>query len=95
MVLIVGGAGYIGSHVNKLLAANDYETVVLDNLIYGHREFVKWGTFELGDLAYLENLRLLFKNIRLKLLCILRRSPMWGNQLLIPKSTTLTICEIH
>ncbi len=52
--------------LTNILAANDYETVVLDNLIYGHREFVKWGTFELGDLAYLENLRLLFKKYQIE-----------------------------
>lgn len=50
MILIVGGAGYIGSHVNKELNRQGYETVVYDNLIYGHREAVKWGHFEYGDL---------------------------------------------
>lgn len=51
MILIVGGAGYIGSHMNKLLAQQGKETLVLDNLVYGHREAVKWGTFVKGDLA--------------------------------------------
>ena len=51
MVLIVGGAGYIGSHVNKLLSKRGYDTVILDNLVYGHREFVKWGEFIEGDLG--------------------------------------------
>lgn len=51
MILIAGGAGYIGSHVNKLLNKKGYKTVVFDNLIYGHMEFVKWGDFILGDLA--------------------------------------------
>lgn len=50
-VLITGGAGYIGSHVNKLLAGKGYKTVVFDNLTTGHREFVKWGKFFEGDLA--------------------------------------------
>ena len=50
MILIVGGAGYIGSHVNKELHKRGYDTVVYDNLIYGHREAVKWGHFEYGDL---------------------------------------------
>lgn len=50
MILIVGGAGYIGSHVNKELNKRGYDTVVFDNLIYGHREAVKWGIFEYGDL---------------------------------------------
>ncbi len=42
-ILIAGGAGYIGSHVNKQLHAKGYATAVLDNLMYGHREFVKWS----------------------------------------------------
>lgn len=50
-VLICGGAGYIGSHVNKNLHCHGYETVVLDSLIRGHREAVKWGSFVCGDLA--------------------------------------------
>jgi len=60
MILIVGGAGYIGSHTNKLLHQNGYKTVVYDNLIYGHRAHVKWGEFVLGDLNDIEQLRLLF-----------------------------------
>lgn len=51
MILIVGGAGYIGSHVNKLLTINGYKTVVLDNLSTGHKEFARWGEFEFGDLG--------------------------------------------
>jgi len=50
-ILIVGGAGYIGSHVNKLLTERGYRTVVFDNLSTGHRELAKWGTFFKGDLA--------------------------------------------
>jgi len=60
-VLIVGGAGYIGSHVNKELFRRGYRTLVYDNLVYGHRECVKWGDFVLGDLSDEEQLRLVFK----------------------------------
>lgn len=60
-ILIVGGAGYIGSHTNKFLRQKGLETIVFDNLVYGHREFVKWGEFVLGDLADKEHLRLCFK----------------------------------
>ena len=52
MILITGGAGYIGSHINKLLNKLGYDTIVLDNLIKGHEEAVKWGKFvnvDLGD----------------------------------------------
>lgn len=60
MILIVGGAGYIGSHTNKLLHQKGYKTLIYDNLIYGHKESVKWGEFILGDLNDLEQLRLVF-----------------------------------
>lgn len=42
-VLVVGGAGYIGSHVCKALAARGDVPVALDNLSRGHRHAVKWG----------------------------------------------------
>ncbi|MBN1549187.1 UDP-glucose 4-epimerase GalE [Candidatus Babeliales bacterium] len=60
MILIIGGAGYIGSHTNKLLHHLGYETVVFDNLVHGHREFVKWGSFFLGDMVSKEQLRTCF-----------------------------------
>lgn len=50
-ILICGGAGYIGSNINKLLSQKGYDTIVFDNLVYGHREFVKWGRFIQGDLS--------------------------------------------
>lgn len=50
-ILIVGGAGYIGSHVNKELSKNGYETVVLDDLSSGKKELVKWGRFYEGRLS--------------------------------------------
>ncbi len=48
-VLVTGGAGYIGSHTCKLLHSQGYNPIVLDNLVYGHQEFVKWGEFYKGD----------------------------------------------
>ena len=47
-VLITGGAGYIGSHINKLLNELGYQTIVFDNLSNGHEEFVKWGNSSRG-----------------------------------------------
>lgn len=49
-VLVVGGAGYIGSHACKALHKAGYTPVVYDNLVYGHEDAVKWGPFEKGDL---------------------------------------------
>jgi len=42
-ILVVGGAGYIGSHMCKYLSNMGYIPIVLDNLSRGHREAVKWG----------------------------------------------------
>lgn len=42
-VLVAGGAGYIGSHVCKVLATAGYLPVTLDNLCKGHRELVQFG----------------------------------------------------
>jgi UDP-glucose-4-epimerase GalE len=50
-VLVTGGAGYIGSHACKALAKAGYEPVAYDNLVYGHREAVRWGPLIEGDLA--------------------------------------------
>ena len=36
--LVVGGAGYIGSHTVRFLASQDRDVLVLDNLVYGHRD---------------------------------------------------------
>ena len=50
-VLIVGGAGYIGSHMVKLLLDRGHAVTVLDNLDGGHRDAVPNGTFVHGDIA--------------------------------------------
>ncbi|TBY04567.1 UDP-glucose 4-epimerase GalE [Rhizobium laguerreae] len=49
-VLVVGGAGYIGSHTCLDLANKGYMPVVFDNFSNGHREFVRWGPAEEGDI---------------------------------------------
>lgn len=51
VVLVTGGAGYIGSHACKALFAKSYTPVVIDNLVYGHKEAVKWGPLEVGDIS--------------------------------------------
>ena len=48
-VLVTGGAGYIGSHTAKALAAAGHTPVVFDDLGNGHREAVRWGPLVLGD----------------------------------------------
>ncbi len=49
-VLVTGGAGYIGSHVAKLLGKQGYDILVYDNLSSGNRWAVRYGKFVKGDL---------------------------------------------
>ena len=49
-ILVTGGAGYIGSHTCRALRGAGFLPVSLDDLTYGHREFVKWGPLICGDI---------------------------------------------
>jgi UDP-glucose 4-epimerase len=60
-ILVTGGAGYIGSHTVRLLASQGRKVVVLDNLVFGHREAIVDPGVELvegsiGDRALLDGL---------------------------------------
>lgn len=48
-LLVTGGAGYIGSHTCKQLAAEGYLPIAFDNLSTGHRDAVRWGPLVEGD----------------------------------------------
>ena len=50
VVLVTGGAGYIGSHACKALSRAGYLPVTYDSLVYGHEWAVKWGPLERGDI---------------------------------------------
>lgn len=56
-ILVTGGAGFIGSHACKLLAARGHLPIAYDNLTRGHREAVRWGPLEEGDTADSARLR--------------------------------------
>lgn len=55
-ILVVGGAGYIGSHMVKMLLEHGHRVIVFDNLSSGYRDAVLGGTFIKGDLADKEKL---------------------------------------
>ena len=65
MILITGGAGYIGSHTNKLISNNRFETIIFDNLSTGHPEFVKWGKLFEGDLSSVDDLNKVFSEYKI------------------------------
>jgi UDP-glucose-4-epimerase GalE len=50
MILVTGGAGYIGSHAIKALRQSGYEPVIFDNFSTGHRSFVRSTPCVEGDL---------------------------------------------
>ena len=60
-VLVVGGAGYIGSHMVKMLLGAGHEVITLDNLSSGHRDAVLGGSFVEGDLADTQGLHQVFE----------------------------------
>jgi UDP-glucose 4-epimerase len=50
-ILVCGGAGYIGSNMTAMLAAEGFEPIVFDNLSKGHRTAIGRAKFVKGDLA--------------------------------------------
>ena len=50
-ILVVGGAGYIGSHMVKMLTTQGYRVTTLDNLSTGYRDAITAGEFIQADLA--------------------------------------------
>ena len=62
MILVTGGAGYVGSHLCKALAQAGEEHLVFDNLSTGHAWAVRWGELFIGDICSLEELRDCFRS---------------------------------
>jgi UDP-glucose 4-epimerase len=50
-LLVVGGAGYVGSHMVKMLLDKGHNVVTVDNLVSGYRDSVLGGEFILGDIS--------------------------------------------
>ena len=60
-ILVCGGAGYIGSNMTAMLAAEEHDPVVYDNLSKGHKAAITGCEFVKGDLA---DYKLLIKTLR-------------------------------
>lgn len=63
-ILVVGGAGFIGSHTAKLLHKQGFVPVVYDNLSTGHRTSVRWGPLVEGDILDTQRLAEAIENHR-------------------------------
>ena len=63
-VLVTGGAGFIGSHTCKALAASGFLPVAFDDLSRGHAEFVRWGPLVEGDILNAADLDAVFDRHR-------------------------------
>lgn len=85
MILVVGGAGYIGSHLVKELAAKE-QVLVLDNLSTGHREAVDGrAIFVYGDLSDTHILNSIFFKYPIKAVMHFAASSLVGESVINPK----------
>ncbi|MDN3017889.1 UDP-glucose 4-epimerase GalE [Paenibacillus sp. BSR1-1] len=101
MILVVGGAGYIGSHLVKDLVEKE-EVVVLDNLTTGHREAVdSRAIFVKGDLGNEEDLQMIFRSYPIKAVMHFAANSLVGESVVDPLkyyqnnvASTLTLLKV-
>jgi UDP-glucose-4-epimerase GalE len=84
-ILVTGGAGYIGSHCCKELHRRGDTPVTLDNLVYGHRENVKWGPFYEGDIGDRQVLEEILKHHRVQAVMHFAAFAYVGESVIDPK----------
>lgn len=85
MILVTGGAGYIGSHVVLELKEAGYEVLVLDNLSRGHRELAFGDAFEEGDLQNFPFLDGVFKKYDIEAVVHFAASSLVGESMKKPE----------
>lgn len=83
-ILVVGGAGYIGSHMVKHLSLAGHEVVVLDDLSTGLAPQVKWGRLVVGSTADTELLISLFAEHRFDGVMHFAGSSLVGESVVVP-----------
>lgn len=101
MILVVGGAGYIGSHLVKELVEKE-EVVVLDNLSTGHRAAVdSRAIFVKGDLGNEEDLQMVFRSYPIKAVMHFAANSLVGESVVDPLkyyqnnvASTLTLLKV-
>ena len=83
-VVVTGGAGYVGSHACKALAAAGYLPVVYDNLSTGNRWAVHYGPMEIGDILDPARLHEVFRQYRPVAVMHFAASTLVGESMLEP-----------
>jgi UDP-glucose 4-epimerase len=83
-VLVTGGAGYIGSHMVRLLADTGAEVTVLDDLSTGHAEAVRGRDFVQGDIANVASTAELLKSKRIEAVVHFAASSLVGESVTDP-----------
>lgn len=66
MILITGGAGYIGSHCTLEMQRAGHYCVILDNLSEGHKEALQTENFCCVNLASIDEIRNVFKKYEIE-----------------------------
>jgi UDP-glucose-4-epimerase GalE len=65
-ILVTGGAGYIGSHICKLLKLHKFDVVVYDNLFTGSRSLARWGDFVHGNILDTRKLEYVLRSFNIE-----------------------------
>jgi UDP-glucose 4-epimerase len=85
-VLVVGGAGYIGSHMVKRLGRAGFDVTTFDNLSHGHRDAVLAGDFIHGDLLDRDGLARAFRRKRFDLVMHFAAMSIVGESIAHPRT---------
>ncbi|MGJ7910749.1 UDP-glucose 4-epimerase GalE [Neobacillus sp. LXY-1] len=101
MILVVGGAGFIGSHVVKELVEK-HQVVVLDNLSTGHRDAVDGrAVFVEGDLGNIDDLVMVFRSYPIRAVMHFAANSLVGESVVDPLkyyqnnvASTLTLLRV-
>jgi len=83
-ILLVGGAGYIGSHMADFLSSENCQVIIMDNLSTGYRDAVLGGEFIEGDLSNTSMLDELFTNYKFDVVMHFASSIMVGESVTNP-----------
>jgi UDP-glucose 4-epimerase len=83
-ILVTGGAGYIGSHMVKLLVGTGAEVTVLDDLSTGHAEAVRGAQLVKGDIADVASTRTLLQNNAIEAVVHFAASSLVGESMADP-----------